>query len=137
MGDPVNLASRLEGTNKQYGTAILISEFTYKLVSKKVLAREVDRVQVVGKTEPVRIYELMQLADKPVSTYLKQFLEAFQEGVKCYQERKWEEGIAYMEHAKGFIPDDPVCNIYIERIKLFQIHPPEKGWNGVFVLSTK
>ena len=137
MGDPVNLASRLEGTNKQYGTAILISEFTYKLVSKKVLAREVDRVQVVGKTEPVRIYELMQLADKPVSTYLKQFLEAFQEGVKCYQERKWEEGIAYMEHAKGFIPDDPVCNIYIERIKLFQIHPPEKNWNGVFVLSAK
>ncbi|MEK6566991.1 MAG: adenylate/guanylate cyclase domain-containing protein, partial [Bacteroidota bacterium] len=137
MGDPVNLASRLEGTNKQYGTAILISEFTYKLVSKKVLAREVDRVQVVGKLEPVRIYELMQLADKPVSTYLKQFLEAFQEGIKCYQERKWDEGIAYMEHAKGYIPDDPVCNIYIERMKLYQIHPPEKGWNGVFVLASK
>ncbi|MBI3004582.1 MAG: adenylate/guanylate cyclase domain-containing protein, partial [Ignavibacteriales bacterium] len=137
MGDPVNLASRLEGTNKQYGTAILISEFTHSLVPKKIVAREVDRVQVVGKTEPVRIYELIQLADKPVSTNVKQFLEAFQEGVKCYQSRKWDEGIAYMEHAMGFVPNDPVCQIYIERMKLFQIHPPEPNWNGVFVLATK
>ncbi|HLF19681.1 MAG TPA: hypothetical protein VI704_02720, partial [Bacteroidota bacterium] len=102
-----------------------------------VLAREVDRVQVVGKTEPVRIYELIQLADKPVSENLKQFLEAFQDGVKCYQARKWDEGIAYMEHSMGFVPNDPVCQIYIERMKLFQIHPPEPNWNGVFVLATK
>lgn len=88
-------------------------------------------------SEKIHPSELIQTSDKPSPATLKQFLEAFHEGIKCYQERKWDEGIASMEHAMGFKANDPVCQIYIERMKLFQIHPPEKDWNGVFVLATK
>jgi adenylate cyclase len=137
IGDPVNLASRLEGVNKQYGTYILISETTYHQVAKRVVVREVDRVQVVGKTEPTRLYELINLADRPLTDKMKYFLEMFTEGLKAYQERRWDEGIAYMENAMQQIPNDPVCQLYIERMKLYQISPPKSDWNGVFVLQSK
>jgi adenylate cyclase len=137
IGDPVNLASRLEGVNKQYGTAILISEMTYQRVAGKVLTREVDRVVVAGKSEPVRIYELLDVTEKAVPEKTKTFLDVFQEGLKAYQERRWDEGIAYMEHAMTFWPNDPVCQLYIERMRLYQIHPPKPEWNGVFILETK
>lgn len=137
IGDPVNLASRLEGVNKQYGTAILISEMTQQKVAGKVLTREVDRVVVMGKSEPVRIYELLDVADKSVPDKTKIFLDTFQEALKAYQERRWDEGIAYMEHAMTYWPNDPVCQMYIERMRLYQIHPPKPDWNGVFVLESK
>ena len=63
MGDPVNLGARLEGTNKQYGTTIIISEFTYGLVKDQVVARELDNIRVKGKNKPVLIYELIDCED--------------------------------------------------------------------------
>ena len=137
IGDPVNLASRLEGVNKQYGTAILISEMTQQKVVGRVLTREVDRVVVAGKSEPVRIFELLDVADKTLPEKTKIFLENYQEGLKAYQERRWDEGIAYMEHAMTYWPEDSVCQLYIERIRLYQITPPKPDWNGVFILMSK
>jgi len=136
-GDPVNLASRLEGVNKQYGTGILISEYTYKKAGKRLVTRLVDRVQVVGKTEPVQIFELMDIGNKPLDENTKYFLDIFGQGLKAYQERRWDEGIAFMLHAMEKVPDDPVCQLYIERMKLYQITPPADNWNGVFVLQSK
>lgn len=136
-GDPVNLASRLEGVNKQYGTGILISEFTYKKAGKRLVTRVVDRVQVVGKSEPVQIYELIDLANKPLDDKMKYFLDIYDQGLKAYQERKWDEGIAFMEHALEKVPNDSVCQLYIERMKLYQITPPSDNWSGVFVLQSK
>ncbi len=63
MGDPVNLGARLEGTNKQYGTTIIISEFTYGLVRDRVTVRELDNIRVKGKNKPVLIYELVDCED--------------------------------------------------------------------------
>ncbi len=137
IGDPVNLASRLEGVNKQYGTNILVSEMTYLKAKGKVLVREVDRVVVVGKSEPVRIFELLSMDAAPKTDKDKLFLETYHEGLKAYQERRWDEGIAYMEHAMTYWPEDPVCQLYIERMRLYQIHPPKPEWNGVFVLDSK
>jgi len=137
IGDPVNLASRLEGANKQFGTGVLISEYTYEKVARRVLTREVDRVIVMGKSEPVRVYELMDTADKTVPEKVKTFLEVYAEGIQAYQQRKWDEGIALMEHAMTFVPDDPVCQMYIERMKLYQLTPPDADWKGVFVLHSK
>jgi adenylate cyclase len=137
MGDPVNLASRLEGVNKQYGTGILISEYTHQRVAKRVVTREVDRVQVVGKTEGVRIYELFSMADRQISDKMKSFLDMYNQGLKAYQERRWDEGIAFMEHAMQHIPQDPVCLLYVERMKLYKLNPPADDWNGVFVLQSK
>lgn len=68
MGDNVNLAARLEGTNKQYGTAIIISEYTYGLVKERVIARELDNIRVKGKNRPVVIYELIDISDELSTT---------------------------------------------------------------------
>lgn len=136
-GDPVNLASRLEGVNKQYGTGILISEFTHKKVGKRLVTRLVDRVQVVGKSEPVQIFELIDIANKPLDDKMKYFLDIYGQGLKAYQERRWDEGIAFMAHAIEKVPDDSVCQLYIERMKLYQITPPSDNWSGVFVLQSK
>ena len=59
MGDPVNLGSRLESTNKEYGTHIIISEFIYALIKDKFIVRELDNIRVKGKNKPVVIYELV------------------------------------------------------------------------------
>jgi adenylate cyclase len=136
-GDPVNLASRLEGVNKQYGTGILISEFTHKKVGNRLVTRLVDRVQVVGKSEPVKIYELIDIANKPLDEKMKYFLDIYEQGLKAYQERRWDEGIAFMEHALEKVPDDSVCQLYVERMKLYQITPPSDNWSGVFILQSK
>jgi adenylate cyclase len=136
-GDPVNLASRLEGVNKQYGTGILISEFTHNKVGKRLVTRMVDRVQVVGKSEPVQIFELIDIANKPLNEKMKYFLDIYEQGLKAYQERRWDEGIAFMAHALEKVPDDSVCQLYIERMKLYQITPPSDSWSGVFVLQSK
>lgn len=63
MGDNVNLGARLEGTNKQYGTNVIISEFTYGLVRDRVIVRELDNIRVKGKNKPVLIYELVDIVD--------------------------------------------------------------------------
>ncbi|HAK46394.1 MAG TPA: adenylate/guanylate cyclase domain-containing protein, partial [Spirochaeta sp.] len=63
IGDNVNLAARLEGTNKQYRTRIIISEYTYGLVKEKVIVRELDNIRVKGKNKPVLIYELIDIAE--------------------------------------------------------------------------
>jgi adenylate cyclase len=137
IGDPVNLASRLEGANKQFGTGILISEYTFQKVTNRIVTREVDRVIVAGKTEPVRIYELLDTADHPLSDKLKSFLDVYADALKAYQERRWDEGIAMMAHAMTFMPNDPVCLLFIERMKLYQLTPPGKDWKGVFILHSK
>ena len=67
MGDNVNLGARLEGTNKVYGTHIIISEFTYEFVKDKVIARELDLIRVKGKHLPVKIYELVDLVEDQIS----------------------------------------------------------------------
>ena len=63
MGDNVNLGARLEGTNKQYGTNVIMSEYTYGLVKDRVIARELDNIRVKGKNKPVVIYELVDVPE--------------------------------------------------------------------------
>jgi adenylate cyclase len=137
IGDSVNLASRLEGANKQYGSKIMISEFTHKHVAKKVVVRELDLIQVKGKNEPVRVYELLGLSTMPLTEEQKQSHELYHEGLKLYRNRNWAEAIAYMEQAMKLDPTCRVAQIYIERSNLYQIAPPPDDWNGVFVMTTK
>jgi adenylate cyclase len=137
IGDAVNIASRLEGVNKQYGTALLVSEMTYQKVSKQFHAREIDTVQVVGKNEPVRIYEILDPVENPLSEQKRNFLPVYAEALNAYHHRNWDDGIGYFEHALSFWPEDQVSILYIERMKLFKINPPGESWNGVFVVGSK
>ena len=137
IGDSVNLASRLEGANKQYQSSIMISDFTYMHVKSKVLVRELDLIQVKGKTEPVRVYELLGTADMEMTENQRQSLEMYHEGLKYYRSRKWEEAIAYLQQAYSLDETCFVAQIYTERANLYQITPPPAEWNGVFVMTTK
>ncbi len=137
IGDSVNLASRLEGANKQYKSNIMISDFTYMHVKSKIIVRELDLIQVKGKTEPVKVYELLGTADMEMTENQKQALEMYHEGLKLYRARKWEEAIAYMQQAYSLDETCFVAQMYTERANLYQITPPPAEWNGVFIMTTK
>jgi adenylate cyclase len=137
IGDSVNLASRLEGANKQYNSNIMISDFTYSHIKGKVIVRELDLIQVKGKTEPVKVYELLGTSDMALTDKQKQALELYHEGLKLYRERKWEEAIAYMQQVYSLDETCYAAQIYTERANLYQITPPPDDWNGVFVMTSK
>jgi adenylate cyclase len=99
--------------------------------------RELDLIQVKGKTEPVKVYELLGTADMEMTENQRQALEMYHEGLKFYRSRKWEEAIAYMQQAYSLDETCYVAQIYTERANLYQITPPPAEWNGVFVMTTK
>jgi class 3 adenylate cyclase/CHASE2 domain-containing sensor protein len=135
MGDAVNLGSRLEGINKQYGTRIIISEFTQSAVKEKFVTREVDWVRVKGKAQPVRIFELIAEGSVPDET--KQLLKHFGEGFTLYHERKFTEAIAAFERALEVKSDDAVTQLYVERSRDYLEELPPENWDGVFTMKSK
>jgi adenylate cyclase len=137
IGDSVNLASRLEGANKQYGSSTMISDITYQHVKGQVAVRELDLIQVKGKTEPVKVWELLGTADMAMTDNQKQSLEIYHEGLRLYRERNWQEAIAYFQQAKQLDPGCRVADIYEQRANLYQLNPPPADWKGVFVMTTK
>jgi adenylate cyclase len=136
MGDNVNLASRLEGINKQYGTNIVISEFTYEFVSDKgVVVRELDSVRVKGKETPVMIYELIGYA--PSNPATEACMTYFHNGLHAYKRRQWDIAIEAFQEALRARPDDKPSQLYIERCQAYKTAPPPDNWDGVFVMKTK
>ncbi|MDD3260205.1 MAG: adenylate/guanylate cyclase domain-containing protein [Smithellaceae bacterium] len=135
MGDMVNLGSRLEGINKEYGTNIIISEFTYDKVKDAMCCRELDGVRVKGKLKPVNIYEL--LGEKKDEAAFKDLLEGFARGLALYREAKWDEAIAAFEGVLASRPSDYPSKMYIERCKNLKENPPAEPWDGVFVMTKK
>lgn len=135
MGDGVNLASRLEGINKEYGTRIVISQFTYAKVSEDFVCRELDRVKVKGKKEPVTIFELLSkrsLQPEPLKN-----LTLYHEALNNYYTQNFEQA---RDSFKSFLnenPDDPVSLLYLERLDYYQINPPPSDWDGVHEMKTK
>jgi adenylate cyclase len=136
MGDAVNLASRLEGINKEYGTRIIISEFTYNEVKDTFICREVDWVRVKGKILPVKIFELIAEEKVPSAQYAE-MLKWFKEGYQQYHEKAWQKGLESFSKALDIIPTDPVSKLYIERCQDYLAEPPADDWDGVFVMKTK
>ncbi len=135
MGDMVNLGSRLEGINKEYGTNIIISEFTYEKVKDAMCCRELDGVRVKGKLKPVKIYEL--LGEKKNEAAFKDLLEGFARGLALYREAKWDEAIAAFEGVLALRPGDYPSKMYVERCKNLKENPPPEPWDGVFVMTKK
>jgi adenylate cyclase len=135
IGDPVNLAARLEGTNKEYGTKTLITETVYEKVKDAILCREIDLVTVKGKTQPVRIYEVLQ-DSKTAAEKLVKLKNIFESSLELYRRQKWdmaEKGFAAL--AKEL--KDETSKVFLQRIKEFRRDPPSRGWDGVFHRTTK
>ena len=123
IGDPVNVAARLEGVNKQYYTYTMLSEFTYELAKDDIEARELDSIRVVGKKEPIKIYELLGRKGE-IEDHIRLILPHFQEGLEHYKNQRWEEGITCFENALNLYEDDGPSLTYFERCITFQHHPP-------------
>jgi adenylate cyclase len=135
LGDAVNLSSRLEGANRQYGTHILIGPITREMVKTDMVLREIDRVRVKGKREPVQIYEL--LAEAPATPELAAFIEAFDWGISAYQAQRWEEAIGRFREAIRLHGGDATSDIYITRCETMRKEPPGPQWDGVYEMHTK
>lgn len=135
MGDNVNLGSRLEGTNKEYGSNIIFSEFTYDKVKDDMCCRELDWVRVKGKKLPVKIYEL--LGEKKDESKWKDLIGNFEEGLKLYRASRWDEAIAAFQKALAVKPEDAASQLYIERCKNLKENPPPQPWDGVFTMTKK
>jgi adenylate cyclase len=137
IGDGVNLASRLESASKQYHARLLVSEFTIKKLHGTYRTREIDRVIVQGKTQPVGLHEVLDYHSDESFPNVMEVLNAFRHGVKCYRERRWDEGMKAFREALEFNPTDFVSQMYLDRCVHLKHSPPAEDWNGVFVMKTK
>lgn len=135
MGDAVNLGSRLEGINKQYGTRIIISEFTEAELGGKFVTRELDWVKVKGKLKPVKIFEL--IAEGKPTPDLEKTLKYFSDGYEMYHKMQWSKAAEHFNKALESRPDDGPSKLYLERCLEYQAEPPSGDWDGVFVMKTK
>jgi adenylate cyclase len=135
MGDNVNLASRLEGLNKIYGTNIIISEKTYKNVKNKFETRKLDMVTVKGKKKALLIYELLSTNEKS-NNEQRNFINYYQKGLDLYFKMNWKSAINMFQNALK-IRDDQPSELLINRCKKFIINPPSENWNGVWEIQDK
>jgi len=132
MGDTMNLASRLEGACKQYQIPILIGENTFAHIKDDIVTREVDLIRVVGKAQPVRVYEILG-EQSELSTALREELENFHQALNMYRDRRWDEAIGLFQKSG----ETPLARLYIERSQALKNSPPPEGWTGVFDLKQK
>jgi len=136
IGDTVNIASRLEGVNKVYGTDLIINEECYRLVETEVEVRELDLVTVYGKTEPVRIYELLSKGgelDAPTT----ELCHTFRIALDHYRQQKWQNAEQGFRACLQIKQHDGPSLEFLTRIATFARTPPPKDWNGVWQTSSK
>ncbi len=136
IGDDVNLASRLEGANKHYGTQIIISERTHLHIKDTLITRELDIIRVVGKKKPVKIFELVAEKGK-IDGEKTTLLEYFEAGLYAYRDRQWEEASSLFMQVLRLEPEDKPAKLYIQRCKENKQMEPAPGWDWVCQLDAK
>ncbi len=136
MGDSVNLASRLEGINKNYGTQAIISETTYAQIKEDFFVRALDSVRVKGKRQPVKIFELIS-TNKNVNSALKEAYSLFEQASEKYSQRQFADAEEMFRQVLNRIPHDIPSKIYIQRCQSYIHSPPPGSWDGVFDFETK
>jgi len=136
IGDAVNLASRLEGLNKVYGTTILMSEFTAEALDDRFLLRDLDIVKVKGKERAVTIYELVGWRERS-SGETKAGLRLFDDGLAAYRKQQWDAATELFRQALEELPGDGPSRLYLERIAKMRAHPPGPEWCGVTTFDHK
>ena len=135
MGDAVNLGSRLEGITKQYGVGILVGEGARKAI-KDIVFREVDRVQVKGKEEPIVIYEPIGLEGE-VGKALQEEIKLWNQALRHYRAQEWDQVEVALLNLTRMAPERGLYGKYMERIAQLRKDPPEAGWKGVWKFDTK
>jgi len=136
IGDITNLASRLEGVNKVYGTTAILSEDTYRLAQSAIEARELDTIVVMGKTEPVRIFELLGRVGDLDATRLE-LRDLYAAGLETYRRQDWTAAERQFKECLRLCPGDGPAGVLRERSVAFAAAPPPSGWDGVWHLTDK
>ncbi len=136
MGNSVNLASRLEGVNKQYGTWILASEATRQEAGEAFAWRQMDRVRVVGINQPVRLYELLEERSSVAASTLAA-VEIFHQAQALFEARQWDKASGLFEEVLRLLPGDGPAEVFLKRCREFKKKPPADSWDGVFSLTMK
>ena len=139
FGDNVNLASRLEGINRIYGTKIIVSQSVYEAVDKQMICRPLDIVAVKGKKKSIAIHELLAAKDEEGAEALASFCARFEEGIDEYRGHKWERALAVFEQLQEEDPDDRPVRLYVKRCRDIidgsVTVPPD--WDGSVILNEK
>jgi adenylate cyclase len=135
MGDAVNLGSRLEGITRQYGVGILVSEDTVRM-SSGIVYREIDWVRVKGKDIPIRIYQPLALASE-FDALSQQQLDQWHAALEAYRQQCWDDAQALLTDLQQARPDDPLWDVYLERVADYRLNPPGADWDGVKKFDSK
>ncbi len=135
MGDAVNLANRLEPTNKDYGTFICLGENTYDLAKDHIEARLLDRIVVQGKQKFVRIYELLARKGK-LDAKMAEVVQLYERGLQLYAERQWDAAITAFSAAL-MIQEDAPSRTLRERTKQYRTTPPPPTWQSEYIRKGK
>ncbi len=137
IGDGVNLASRLEGANRLYGTQLLLSEFTRSALPAAYVLREIDRIRVRGKQQPVAVFEVLDHLEEDSPARSARFLSCYQKALGLYRRQEWTKAREAFAVAIERHPADTVSNLYSARCDYFLAHPPGAEWDGVWDMREK
>jgi adenylate cyclase len=135
MGDAVNVASRLEGVTKQYGADIIVGEGTRRLLTGFVL-REIDRVRVKGKDEPVAIYQPLGLEGQVDPSRLNE-VDLWNQALRFYRQQDWDRAELQLLNLRKIAPASEVYELFIERVAHLRAHPPGTEWDGAWTFEAK
>jgi adenylate cyclase len=122
--------------NKLYGTTVIIAEDTFRFAREAIEARELDIVTVAGKSETIRIYELMAAAGGLDATRAA-LREQFAQGLDAYRRQDWDEAERFFIACCALVAEDGPSTVYLARIAAFRREPPPPGWDGVWHISEK
>ncbi len=143
MGDAVNLAARLESAAKQYGVYTMISDITYEIIKEEFEVRSVDKITVVGKSEPVVVYELLGKKGS-LDADITKLVEVYSQGQELFYSQKWDEAVEVMTQSEQMEPNKHVAprgmspsRKIMEYCEMFKADPPGPAWDGVIKLTSK
>jgi class 3 adenylate cyclase len=136
VGDGMNLAARIEGANKLYGTRVLASDATRAELGSEFLVREIDHVRVVGRKQPVRLFELVALAAS-ADARARRICELYERALGAYRERAFAESARILDELLATAPDDGPARVLRSRVTELQRTPPPPDWDAIFALETK
>lgn len=132
IGDAVNLASRLEGANKHYGTNIIASQFTQPHIKDRFLIRELDIVRLKGKKEPVRIFEVIDQVESATKEQ-REFVQLFEQALTSFRNLDLKKAEGLFKRCKGLgSAQDKTCQLYLQRIAELTLSPPLEDWDRVY-----
>lgn len=137
VGDATNIASRLEGINKIYGTQIIVSDSIYQDTKEHFIFRMLDCVTVKGKHDFNYIYELIAETRPEVSYDLETYTVIFKKAYSAYKNQRWDEAIDYFKQCLDVYSEDSLAPVFITRCENFKLNPPPATWNGIWQLNEK